>query len=186
MDVLPGSAHSDSKLDRSHSNIHLLPFVSYYLLSFLFTDPGEFCELCVLLISCWRLITFFSISYYDTFIVINILTIISFRLYQFYSVSCVFYWYLAGDWPLSSVSVTIPLTILPFSYYYSHSNYTYCHFLSTYQVLYSVSCVFFWYLAGHWSLSSVSVTNPPKYSIASDSLNRTPDNYTFINNLDAS
>lgn len=144
MDVLPGSAHSDSKLDRSHSNIHLLPFVSYYILLFLFTNPGEFCELLV------------------------------------------FYWYLAGDWSLSSVSVTIPLSIITFSYYYSHSNYTYCHFLSTYQVLYSVSCMFYRYLAGHWSLSSVSVTNPPKYSIASDSLNRTPDNYTFINNLDAS
>lgn len=137
-------------------------FLTTYCYFYLLIQVNSVSCLCFIDISFWKLITFFSISYYDTFIVINILyTIISFWMYQFYSVSCVFYWYLAGDWSLSSVSVTIPLSIITFSYYYSHSNYTYCHFLSTYQVLYSVRCVFYWYLAGQWSLSSVSVTNPP-------------------------
>lgn len=124
MDVLPGSAHSDSKLDRSHSNYtYYHSFLTTYCYFSLLTRWILWVA-CVLLISCWTL-TFLSISYYDTFIVIIILTIISFWMYQFYSVSCVFYWYLARDLSLSSVSVTIPLTIITFSYYYSHSNYTY-------------------------------------------------------------
>lgn len=153
--------------------------------SFLIQENSVSC-LCFIDISCWRLITFFSISYYDTFIVINILTIISFWLYQFYSVSCVFYWYLAGDLSLSSVSVTIPLTILTFSYYYSHSNYTYWYFILLIRCCILWVVCFIGILLDTDHFLQYQLLTPPKYSTTSDSLNRTPDNYTFINNLDAS
>lgn len=160
---------------------------TYCYFSLLIQENSVSC-LCFIDISWWRLTNFFSISYYDTFIVINILIIISFWMYQLYSVSFVFYWYLAGDWSLSSVSVTIPLSIITgtFSYYYSHSNCTFCYFFLLIRCCILWVVCFIGILLDTDHFLQYQLLTPLKYSTTSDSLNRTPDNYTFINNLDAS
>lgn len=78
----------------------------------------------------------------------------------------------------------IDLTVI-YTYYHSFLT-TYCYFSLLIQVN-SVSCLcFIDILLDNDHFLQYQLLTPLKYSTTSDSLNRTPDNYTFINNLDAS